>query len=134
MFSSIPIHIHLTTSINIRLTHGSRTTVANARFHKKGQPYQKSFQKTSFGFPIKSYPIPKKSLYIHGHRNKPPPNGGDYYANYLPNFLFSFLLCINYILHILKKVKGVLQTNDIFKQLNTSHNRCQSYVTSHSYH
>ena len=62
MFSSIPIHIHPTTSINIRLTHGCRTTVANTRFHKKGHPYQKSFQKMSFGFPIKSHPIPKKIL------------------------------------------------------------------------
>ena len=77
MFSSIPIHIHLTTSTNTRLTCSSHATVANTRFHKKGQAYQKSFQKMSFGFPIKSHPIQKKSLYIHGHPNKVPPNGGD---------------------------------------------------------
>ena len=66
-------HIYLTTFINIRLTHGSRTTVANTRFHKKGQAYQKSCQKMSFGFPIKSHPIKKKSLYTHWHPNKLPP-------------------------------------------------------------
>ena len=78
MSSCISIHIYLTTSINIRLTHGSRTTVANTRFHKKGQAYQKSCQKMFFGFPIKSHPIQKKSLYIHNrHLNKLPPNEGD---------------------------------------------------------
>ena len=76
MSSSIPIDIYLKTSNDTRLTHGSRTTVANTRFHKKGQTYQKSCQKISFGFPIKSHPIQKKSLYIHGHPNKLPPNGG----------------------------------------------------------
>ena len=35
MSYSAPIHIYLTTSINIRLTHGSRKTVANTRFHKR---------------------------------------------------------------------------------------------------
>ena len=29
----------------------------------------------SFGFPIKSHPIKKNSLYMHGHPNKLPPNG-----------------------------------------------------------
>ena len=31
----------------------------------------------SFGFLIKSHPTEKKSLYIHGHPNKLPPNVGD---------------------------------------------------------
>ena len=78
MFSSIPIRIHLTTSINIRLTHGSRTTVANTRFHKKARLIRKSFRKrllVSLSNPIQSQ---KKSLYIHGHPNNLPPNGGDY--------------------------------------------------------
>ena len=70
-------NLHLSdTSINIRLTHSSRTTVTNTKFDKKGQAYQKSCQKMSFGFPIKSHPIQKKSLYMHGHPNKLPPNGG----------------------------------------------------------
>ena len=77
MSSSIPILIHLTTSINIRLTHASRTTVANTRFHKKGQAYQKSCQKMFSGFPIKSHPIQKKNHYIHEHPNKLHPNRGD---------------------------------------------------------
>ena len=37
MSRSAPIHICLTNSINIRLTHGSRKTVASTRFHKKGR-------------------------------------------------------------------------------------------------
>ena len=77
MFSSIPIHIYLTTSINIRLTHGSRTTVANTRFHKKARLIRKAFRKrllVSLSNPIQSQ---EKSLYIHGHPNKLPPNGGD---------------------------------------------------------
>ena len=76
MTNSAPIQIYLTTSTSIRLTHGSRKTVANTRFHKKGLAYQKSCQKMSFGFPIKSHPI-QKNLYIHRHPNKLPPNGGN---------------------------------------------------------
>ena len=45
MSSSIPIHIYLTTSINIRLTHGSRTSVANTRFHKKARLIRKAVRK-----------------------------------------------------------------------------------------
>ena len=71
MSSSTPIHIYLTTSVNIRLTHGSRTTITNT---EKARLIRKSCQKMSFGFPIKSQ---KKSLYIHRHPNKLPLNGGD---------------------------------------------------------
>ena len=46
-YSLLSIYTKVTTHFTVRLTHGSRTTVANTRFHKKGQAYQKSFQKMS---------------------------------------------------------------------------------------
>ena len=67
------------TSINIRLTHDSRTTVANTRVNKKARLIRKAVTKcllASLSNPIQS----KKSLYIHGHPNKLPHNGGDYIA------------------------------------------------------
>ena len=90
MFSSIPIHIHLTTSINIRLVHGSHTTVANTRFHKKGQAYQKTFRKRLLVPLSNLIQSPKKSLYIHWHPNKWPPNGGDNDAIHQLDKLNSF--------------------------------------------
>ena len=85
MSSSTPIYIYLTTSIDIRLTHGSRKTVTNTKFHKKGQAYQKMLSENVFWLP---YQIPsnpdKSSLYVHGHPNKLPPK---YYTSFKGNLL-----------------------------------------------
>ena len=78
----IPIHIYLTTSINIRLTQGSRTIVANIRFHKKARLIRKAVRKcllASLSNPIQSKK--EKSSKKHGHPNKLPPNGGDNLEN-----------------------------------------------------
>ena len=77
MSYSALIHIHLTTSINIRLTHGSRKTVENTRFQKRPGLSRKAVRKCLFGFPIKSHPIQNKFVHIHVRLNKLPLNGGD---------------------------------------------------------
>ena len=65
MSSSASIYIYLTTSISIRLTHGSRKTVANTRFHKKGQAYQKKLSENVIWLPHQIPSIPKKIPYIY---------------------------------------------------------------------
>ena len=65
MSSSTPIHIYLMTSINIRLAHGSRTTVANTKFHKKGQVYQKKLSENVLWLPYQIPSNPRKNPYIY---------------------------------------------------------------------
>ena len=65
MSSSTSVHIYLTTSTNIRLTHGSCTNVANTRFHKNGQAYQKILSENVFWLPYQIPSNPKTNRYIY---------------------------------------------------------------------